>query len=474
MQNHQFKYSNISLSEILHAGMRFEASVFNLEAKQARELIKNCGFPVVSLLDKILVKTASYPNRFKRNYVKKDVGLPFILPSQISEIDPKPSKWIYGLKSEDLDKLCARQWDLLLTRSGTIGQCSLANKSLDGKVMSDDLIRIVTQEKYRGYLYIFIKSKVGQLLLQTSNYGAVIQHIEPTHLAEIEVPVPSDEIVEKINTLVSAEFTLLDQSNDLIHKAQELLINTLNLSPIDQISPDNFQNKNNIVNFSKKITDENFRLDASFHNPLASKIEATIISNGFKLKNLVDKELTTRIILPGRFKRIYVDELYGVPFLGGKEILDLDPRTEKNLSLEGHGARIKDQLTIKRNQIMITCSGTIGKVNIAPKHWEGWTSSQHVIRVESVSDWMAGYLFAWLSTDYGFELIKRFTYGAVVDEIEDHHVGLVSVPLIDEDTMRIIGKLVLRANEKRSWAFRLQNKAKKILNDEVLVRKKPL
>ena len=474
MQNPQFKYSNISLSEIIHAGMRFEASVFNLEAKQARELIKNCGFPVVSLLDKSLVETASYPNRFKRNYVEKDVGLPFILPSQISEIDPKPSKWIYGLKSEDLDKLCARQWDLLLTRSGTIGQCSLANKSLDGKVMSDDLIRIVTQEKYRGYLYIFIKSKVGQLLLQTSNYGAVIQHIEPTHLAEIEVPVPSDEIVKKINTLVSAEFILVDQSNDLIHKAQELLINTLNLSPVDQISPDNFQDKKNIVNFSKKITDENFRLDASFHNPLASKIEETIISNGFKLKKLVDKELTTRIILPGRFKRIYVDELYGVPFLGGKEILDLDPRTEKNLSLEGHGSRIKDQLTIKRNQIMITCSGTIGKVNIAPKHWEGWTSSQHVIRVESVSDWMAGYLFAWLSTDYGVELIKRFTYGAVVDEIEDHHVGLVSVPLIDEDTMKIIGKLVLRANEKRSWAFRLQNKAKKILNDEVLVRKKLL
>jgi type I restriction enzyme, S subunit len=469
MQNQQFKYSNISLSEILHAGMRFEASVFNLEAKQARELIKNCGFPVVSLLDKSLVESASYPNRFKRNYVKKDVGLPFILPSQISEIDPKPSKWIYGLKSDDLDKLCARQWDLLLTRSGTIGQCSLANKSLDGKVMSDDLIRIVTQDKYRGYLYIFIKSKVGQLLLQTSNYGAVIQHIEPTHLAEIEVPVPTDDIVEKINTLVSAEFTLIDQSNDLIHRAQELLISTLNLLPIDQINPDNFNNKNDVVNFSKKITDENFRLDASFHKPLASKIEETIISNGFKLKNLGDEELTTRIILPGRFKRIYVDEFYGVPFLGGKEILDLDPRTEKNLSLEGHGPRIKDQLTIKRNQVMVTCSGTIGKVNIAPKHWEGWTSSQHVIRIESTSDWMAGYLFAWLSTDYGVELIKRFTYGAVVDEIEDHHLGLVSVPLINEDTMRIIGRLVLRANEKRSWAFRLQNKAKRILNDEVLV-----
>jgi type I restriction enzyme S subunit len=306
-------------------------------------------------------------------------------------------------------------------------------------------------------------------LLQTSNYGAVIQHIEPTHLAEIEVPVPTDEIVKKINTLVTAEFTLIDQSNDLINKAQELLISTLNLMPIDLINPDNFNKKNDVINFSKKITDENFRLDASFHKPLASKIEETISSNGFKLKNLGDEELTTRIILPGRFKRIYVDEFYGVPFLGGKEILDLDPRTEKNLSLEGHGPRIKDQLTIKHNQVMVTCSGTIGKVNIAPKHWEGWTSSQHVIRIESTSDWMAGYLFAWLSTDYGVELIKRFTYGAVVDEIEDHHLGLVSVPLINEDTMRIIGRLVLRANEKRSWAFRLQNKAKRILNDEVLV-----
>lgn len=463
-----FKHVSVSLTEIMAAGGRLEASVFNIEARQARELIKECGWKSKPLTDACLIVSASYPGRFKRNYVSKTVGLPFILPSQITDINPMPTKWIYGLKNGDLATLSVGKGDVLLTRSGTVGQCSIAGKSLDGKVMSDDLIRIVPHSKYRGYLYIFLTSKTGQMLLTTSNYGAVIQHIEPEHLSEIRVPIADDATVAEINDAVIRSFDLRDESNNLINQAQQLIIKSIGLPKLDDLTLQEYKPKSGVINYSVPLNKMDGRFDGSYHHPVADAIETALNRLIPVVTTIADQRVSKEVILPGRFKRIYVEEGFGVPFLGGKEIGSLDPRTGKNLSLQGHGERIKDQLTIRQNQVMITCSGTIGRINMAPKHWAGWTSSQHVIRIEPKAPWMAGYLYAWLSTEYGRELIRRFTYGSVVDEVSDDHIGSVTVPLLDEPLMREIGQLVLDANEKRYQAFTLEQQAINVFNMKVL------
>jgi type I restriction enzyme, S subunit len=94
---------------------------------------------------------------------------------------------------------------------------------------------------------------------------------------------------------------------------------------------------------------------------------------------------------------------------------------------------------------------------------------QHVLRVIPVSDEMAGYLHAWLASDYTFPLIQRFTYGAVVDEIDHHHLSEVAVPL-PKDTFQLekISDLVLQSNEKRSSAYKLEKDALKVLDERVL------
>src|SRR5699024_11283164 len=49
--------------------------------------------------------------------------------------------------------------------------------------------------------------------------------------------------------------------------------------------------------------------------------------------------------------------------------------------------------------------------------WESWTANQHIIRVVPANSEIAGYLNVFLASDYGHQLITRFTYGSVVDEI---------------------------------------------------------
>jgi len=85
------------------------------------------------------------------------------------------------------------------------------------------------------------------------------------------------------------------------------------------------------------------------------------------------------------------------------------------------------------------------------------------------SDEIAGYLYVLLASDYGRELITRFTYGAVVDEIDDRHVAQTSVPLLKEpDTQSEINQLALEANEKRAQAYYAEQEAIRIINEEVV------
>jgi type I restriction enzyme S subunit len=209
-------------------------------------------------------------------------------------------------------------------------------------------------------------------------------------------------------------------------------------------------------------------MDGSFHDPLCGAIKSHLELAADEVLTIGDIRISNSIVLPGRFKRVYVKESFGVPFIGGKEIGSLDPRTEKHLSLESHGPRIAEQLCILKNQVLITCSGTIGRAAIAPSHWEGWAASQHIIRVNAITDWMAGYLYAWLSTDYARALIRRFTYGAVVDEVSSEHIGGVIVPMLSIESMRDIGTKVLQANELRSEAFKLEQESFNLFDEKVL------
>ena len=185
-----------------------------------------------------------------------------------------------------------------------------------------------------------------------------------------------------------------------------------------------------------------------------------------------DSRISKEIILPGRFKRVYVEEGYGRVFIGGKQLFELDPSNKKYLSLVHHGDRIAKQLELHEDMILITCSGTIGKVTLVGKHWENWTANQHIIRVVPVNKDIAGYLSVFLASDYGYPLITHYTYGSVVDEIDDNHVANIPFPILKNvNVQRRINELALEANEKRYEAYKLEQQALQIVDQEVIFAK---
>ena len=125
-------------------------------------------------------------------------------------------------------------------------------------------------------------------------------------------------------------------------------------------------------------------------------------------------QISQSVILPGRFKRVYVEEGNGIVFFTGKHISELDPSDKKYLSFSQHTEKIENELVIREDMILITSSGTLANAVLVLKHWDGWAMTHDIIRVVPVNKEISGYLYAWLSSDYARELIHRFAYGAVV------------------------------------------------------------
>jgi len=253
-------------------------------------------------------------------------------------------------------------------------------------------------------------------------------------------------------------FKLRDEANELLKQADELLSKNLNLPSLDFLKPQYLNKTDETRVFSLKIGDWRHRLDASFHPPIVDEVIKQLKKSLSELTTVGDERVSEKIILPGRFKRVYVAEEHGVPFLSGKNILQFDPVQVKHLSINHHGKRIKEQLILCKNMILVTRSGTIGNVVLAPKHFEGWVATEDVLRVVPSSEINAGYVYAFLASSYGNELIKRFTYGSVVDEIDDKHLASVEFPLPTRSVQDEIGNPVLEANRKGTKAYELKKK----------------
>lgn len=465
------KWCAVALSDVVARGKRLEASVFDVEAKQARAAVikGKYGWRALGSEDGI-IQSAYYPGRFKRIYCDRGTGEPFYLPSQMAEVYPKAEKYISALTKCDISELRLKPNTLLLTRSGTIGTVSLVSKTNQGKVYSDDVIRVRFKEAYdTGFIYTFLKSKIGSKILTTNGYGSVITHLEPEHLATIPIPDAPAMLKKKIHDLIVRSYELRDESNDLIDQATALLIAELQLPNIDDFDVDLYRKAAPVDTFSVKLSEMSGRLDASYHVPIANAIIEHLRQHAEEVTTVGDPCISREVLLPGRFKRVYVDEGYGRVFIGGKQLFELDPTNKKYLSNVHHGDRISNQLELHENMTLITCSGTIGKVALVGKHWENWTANQHIIRIVPATEDIAGYLNIFLASDYGKTLITRFTYGSVVDEIDDNHVRQIAIPLLKNHAVqKQINDLALEASEKRYEAYCLEQEALRIMDKEVI------
>ena len=163
-----------------------------------------------------------------------------------------------------------------------------------------------------------------------------------------------------------------------------------------------------------------------------------------------------------RFKRPYADKdvIAGpkiVRYFTGNAITQTRGENLKYLDLNKAKAaqlRMIDKLYIERGMILITDSGTVGRVVYATAYHHGAVGTDNLIRVVVEDELLRGYVYQFLQSKLGQDQLRANVYGAIVDHIEPDDVKRIFVPIPkNPSTLKAIGFPMIHCMELQERAF---------------------
>lgn len=200
----------------------------------------------------------------------------------------------------------------LISCSGTIGRMVYVRPDMTGMWTSQHIMKVVPNSSLvpSGYLYAFLSSKYGVPLVTSGTYGAIIQHIEPQHIADLPLPRFGDNLEMRVHSLVEEAAVLRSNASKLLAESVRKLEQMAGLGPIE--SP---TNSTPFSCTAVPATTLQERFDAFFHSPYGNRVVTQLKIS--RLGTTTVDALAASIIEPNRFKRIRVDDPeYGIRFFG--------------------------------------------------------------------------------------------------------------------------------------------------------------
>ena len=295
--------------------LRMDAGYYSSESARATLALETLGTKLSPLGD--MVDACYILGRFKRIYAESpESGWPYLTPTETFQFRPTSTRWIAHAYAPKTPKNhFAKEGWILVSASGTVGRPILVGSRLPGFFLSHDMVRIVPSGLVpAGYLYAYIASWIGQALLTRDRYGSAIKHLEDHHVANVPVPLLPGAAMGRIANQVQQGQTLREEANRLLDEATEELYKELELPQTPATTTDVLPRRA----FAVHSSELHGRLDASFHDPIATAAVTTLKSGKYAPVFLA--AICERIFGPGRFKRNYVTSEYGVPFIQGSHI----------------------------------------------------------------------------------------------------------------------------------------------------------
>jgi type I restriction enzyme S subunit len=403
------------------------------------------------------IEDVEEPNLFTRIYCDKEFGVPYISSSEMSEIEPPvDSRFISRTLTKNIEQYIIKRGQILVSAAGTVGSIVVATEELDGVAGTSDILRInLDQSKYLGFIYTYLTSSYGANELSNLAYGAIIKRVRGFQLAALKAPVISDSSIIKMNQLILKGLENRDEANRLIKHSRSLVLNYNSLPPLSDIKPETLD-ADGEVEIRMTGLDEftkDYRLDAHFYNPMAKFSVDTVRPIGKELGDVCEA-----VFMCDRFNRNYVEDNFGLPFLSGKNTIQIRPDVKYISFTETNSI---ESLQLKKGWITITRSGTLGRVCYIWCNYENFTGTEDLIRVVASSEIDSGYLYAFLSSDYGFNQLLRYKHGAVIDHLAPDDLNSIVIPICGRQNE--IGDLVRKAYELRAEAIKLEDEAQELL-----------
>jgi len=408
------------------------------------------------------------PPVFKREFLQDENECRYLASAEIVSLAPE----ITYITNEQADRLRLRvkkNW-ILVTGFGTIGSIRISDNIINGYAIANNVSRIIANTGFEGFIAAYLESSYGNKLLNDHAAGAVIKYIEAPHISKIPVPVLDEKVVKSINERYLTAVTCREKAHELLQEADLLLHQYNNLPPLSETNFETLDpSKENEIYFTN-VSEVNygFRLDANFYNPLA-KLAISNIEKYSKVNCQIKDGVVSRTFYLNRFTRTFVEKGFGIPYMAGKDIIKIRPSDVSYLSnTETYGM---EDYKLQTGWILMTCSGTLGRTCYIHHNYENWVGTHDLIRIECSANFDSGYLYAFLSSEYGYNQVMRYKHGAVIDHLTPEQVEEIFFPILPDKQQKEIGDLVRNAYDLRAEAIRLEDEAQEILTQALTKNK---
>ena len=240
--------------------------------------------------------------------------------------------------------------------------------------------------------------------------------------------------------------------NDL-DKVLEQWVKFTSGETVDQVLPSCFA-----VESDKVREDDSVRIDAWYWDPNKNELAKKLMdySGGEipEIVNLGDLVVDKGIFYPGRHRRNYVRRTNNsLPFLSGTQILQIRPFDIKYQPKDYSPAK---NHVVEKDWILITRSGSTGRVVIVGADLAGSMITEHAIRVIVDSGLIDPYyVYAYLASErVGKVLMEKGIYASVVDHISPAFVSTIPIPRLGPEKEKEIADSARNAEKKRVAASR--------------------
>ena len=211
------------------------------------------------------------------------------------------------------------------------------------------------------------------------------------------------------------------------------------------------------------ITKNTFILKPNFHMNFGKRRIEQARRNGLRfesLGNVVDKVFTG-----GIFKRVFVESSeFGLPYISAQHMMNSNPLDVAKIISKKYTPR-QDDMSLKENQILISCAGTVGNVKLITSDLEGVIGSQDIIRVDADDKLLFGYLYSFLSSQTAYTYMQSFIYGSVVPRIEPNTLKKLPIPILPKEFQQKIHNLIVESAQLRVEANKLLKEATSVFDE---------
>lgn len=401
----------------------------------------------------------------KRTYVSsREHGVPFLGASSmlLADLSQLPLICNRDATSRSYRSLAIQHGMTLISCSGSVGRMAYARADMDGMVSAGDILKVQPDSALipPGFLFSFLSSHLGQLLVKAGTYGSIVQHLEPEHIADLPVPRFDSAFELRVHALVEEAAALRAESGSTLLKAVtelEKLAGLRHLAPPPSPTPYSVT--------TAPASSVQVRLDGFFHG----KYHQDALRGLASVSCAPLDEVSKRIVEPARFKRVSVsDPAYGVPFFGTTALFWLDPAP--NYFLARSMRSIADYVVDERCVLIPRSgqlSGVIGSAVLPYGDIVGGAVSEDAIRVYFETEVDAGFGFVALTSEYGRRQLKARAFGSSIPHLDVRHIGQVRIPDLTGSRRRKLGEEGARVARMRHAACQLEREARALVEARV-------